>query len=773
MKQVASFGLVAVMAFGMTACGEGELMATEEQEQAIVNGQLESGWLGVGALTLTVTGHGYTGSFCTGTLIAPHWVLTAAHCFADMEDISVEPNMVKFYIGANAKPGVNGVPDSGTLYQAGAFYVPAQHSSDPEHNDIGLMYLSEPVNSVTPYAYNINYMDSSTYLGLDAFYVGFGITIVDGDDYGLKRSTSLNIYSVTDFDHDDRVYVSNYAATNSGICQGDSGGPGFLQIGGEWRVIGVNSSGTLGCKDYYMHIRVDRHAAWIADIISDDLPTCQKYPDMCFCADACLANGNCDNSVCGVMTCEEIYECVYDCPANDAGCQTSCYQQGTDDGKIKLDVMFQCITEHCDGISDNDEFQTCVNTKCKAELDACFPISTGDLTCEEVLDCMADCAVGDATCQNTCIGNGTSQAQAYIDAMYTCFDAHCGSIQDQDAWTDCVYQNCDSQINDCMPAADCDLTGGDCAAGSACWPSLVGETDCFKSDGLAEGATCDPNLTDRLACADGLVCLNMGGAYECGRFCTSVADCPANLSCSKPAFEDLPDVGTCSCEDGDGDGSCKDVDCDDSNASVYPGAYEMCNDAIDNDCDGLINEGCDSCIDADDDGFCTPDDCNDANPAIHPGAIEACGDGIDNNCNGQAEEGCADCTDVDMDGYCNTVDCNDGNATINPGAAEFCGDGIDNNCNGVADEGCGSCIDLDADGYCSSSDCDDSRADVKPNAPEICGDGVDNNCNGIVDDGCEGSGGCATASGSRAGAGFGWFSMAMLGLWLAGRRRRG
>ncbi len=47
-------------------------------------------------------------------------------------------------------------------------------------------------------------------------------------------------------------------------------------------------------------------------------------------------------------------------------------------------------------------------------------------------------------------------------------------------------------------------------------------------------------------------------------------------------------------------------------------------------------------IDADGDGY-PPDaggDCNDEDPTIHPGTDEICGDDVDNNCDGVAEEGC-------------------------------------------------------------------------------------------------------------------------------------
>ena len=101
-----------------------------------------------------------------------------------------------------------------------------------------------------------------------------------------------------------------------------------------------------------------------------------------------------------------------------------------------------------------------------------------------------------------------------------------------------------------------------------------------------------------------------------------------------------------------------------------------------------------SCIDVDGDGFCAnmdPVDCDDNNPAINPGSTEIC-DGIDNNCDGVTDEGCptGGCTDNDGDGWCvEDGDCDDNNPNVYPGHQDKRGrwgrDGVDNDCNGIID----------------------------------------------------------------------------------------
>ncbi len=96
-------------------------------------------------------------------------------------------------------------------------------------------------------------------------------------------------------------------------------------------------------------------------------------------------------------------------------------------------------------------------------------------------------------------------------------------------------------------------------------------------------------------------------------------------------------------------------DCDDADATAFPGGTEVCDDA-DNDCNGVIDDDSASdaqtfYVDADGDGFgsdaftaCSTSegsvevagDCDDSDPDVHPDGIERC-NGVDDDCDGEVD----------------------------------------------------------------------------------------------------------------------------------------
>ena len=120
-------------------------------------------------------------------------------------------------------------------------------------------------------------------------------------------------------------------------------------------------------------------------------------------------------------------------------------------------------------------------------------------------------------------------------------------------------------------------------------------------------------------------------------------------------------------------------DCDDTDASVAPGAPEIAYDGVDQDCDGA------DLVDVDGDGWEASqvggEDCDDANPAINPDTIETWYDGVDSDCSGTSDYD-ADLDDYDSNAY-GGLDCDDADPTIHPGAEDGFLDDIDQDCSGI------------------------------------------------------------------------------------------
>jgi len=192
----------------------------------------------------------------------------------------------------------------------------------------------------------------------------------------------------------------------------------------------------------------------------------------------------------------------------------------------------------------------------------------------------------------------------------------------------------------------------------------------FVGDGCGEGS------------CSGVVQCN--GLYET-KCSTYTEDCGTCCMCDVDGIEDfdpgqwITDCNPTDCstlENGCGIGGCS-INIYGFYPASVPNTCLSVGQCTYNDCSVTCED------DYDGDSFSpTCGDCNDTEWTVHPQAYEVCGDGIDQDCNGE-EIMCWQ--DWDMDGYTYEIDCNDYEYSVNPGAEEIC-NMIDDNCNGGIDD---------------------------------------------------------------------------------------
>ncbi|EDW81691.1 uncharacterized protein Dwil_GK12200 [Drosophila willistoni] len=205
---------------------------------------------------------------CGGSIIADHWILTAAHC------MEWPIQYLKIVTGSNdyTKPGAEYLVDAAKIH--------CGHDKPAYHNDIALIHTAKPIvfDSVTQ-PIKLASKGSLPSAGDKLTLTGWGSTKTWG-----RYATQLQKIELSSITHSrcestvrnanwlSEGHICTFTQEGEGSCHGDSGGPLVDESGTLVGVVNWGEACAIGYPDVFASVAY--YGDWIKEMMTDQGTAC-------------------------------------------------------------------------------------------------------------------------------------------------------------------------------------------------------------------------------------------------------------------------------------------------------------------------------------------------------------------------------------------------------------------------------------------------------------------------------------------------------------------